>query len=263
MNRSMTETGSPTGAGLFVCVSISQRNQTIFRDSRFSRKLNSDVGKGLCEVAAIARLFRSLEFEVRPLRLVKLGKVQPGTRLGRSVLTEDGRVLLPSGVELTPGYIRSLAAHAVDAIYVVEPDVPPAAIGVVSRATHQDLAREMTQVMREISSSFTQASRGIKFPSVAFRTEVLKKTVDRVVNEVMANPRALVTLQDIRQWDEYTMLHSIEVCILSTMVGNGLGLSRTELGELAMAALLHDIGKTAIPLEGGLGGDRPGGAAAP
>ncbi|MFZ5822753.1 MAG: HD-GYP domain-containing protein [Bacillota bacterium] len=184
------------------------------------------------------------------MRLVRLGEAQPGVRLGRSVVTEDGRVLLPSGVELTEAYIRSLATYAVDAVYVVEVVEPTAAaLEVVSRASRRDLGHEMKQAMREISSSFSQASRGIKFPSVAFQTAGLKRTVDRVVNEVLANPRALVTLQDIRQWDQYTLLHSIEVCILSTMVGSALGLSRAELGELAMSALLHDIGKTGIPLE--------------
>lgn len=168
--------------------------------------------------------------------------------MGKSVVTDDGRVLLNSGAELTEAFIRSLEAHGVDSVYVVEPKGSTAgAIEVVSMATRQELVHEMKAAMADISASFAQASRGVKFPNVAFKTEGLKKTVDRVVNEVLANPRAVVTLQDIRHVDEYTMLHSIEVCILSAILGNALGLSRAELGELSLAALLHDIGKTAIP----------------
>lgn len=188
--------------------------------------------------------------EVSRVFWVRLSDAQPGAKLGKSVVTDDGRVLLPSGVELTEAFLRSLEAYGIESIYLAEPAPAVAATNeVVSRQTRQDLAAEMKRAMKEVSASFTQASRGLRFASVAFRAEGLKRTVDRVVSEVLANPRALVTLQDIRQVDEYTMLHSIEVCILSAMVGNALGLSRAELGDLALSALLHDIGKTGIPPE--------------
>ncbi|MFZ5817584.1 MAG: HD-GYP domain-containing protein [Bacillota bacterium] len=184
------------------------------------------------------------------MQRVQLSEARPGTRLGRSIITEDGRVLLPSGVELTEAYIRSLRSHGIESIYLLPPELITApSQEVVSPQVRQELTGEMRQVMGDISVSYHKASRGLKFPSVAFQTEGLKRAVDRVVSEVLANPRALITLQNIRQVDEYTMLHSIEVCILAVMVGNALGLSRTSLGELALAALLHDIGKTGIPLE--------------
>lgn len=180
---------------------------------------------------------------------VSVEEAQPGARLGKSVITDDGRVLLPSGAELTDFFLRLLQAHGIDSLYLLQPpERPSASHEVVSGEARKDLAAELTQALAEISTSFSRASRGLKFPSVAFQTYGLKRTVDRVVHEILANPRAVVTLQDIRQVDEYTMLHSIEVCILSSLVGNSLGLSRPELNELALAALLHDIGKIGVPL---------------
>jgi len=44
-----------------------------------------------------------------------------------------------------------------------------------------------------------------------------------------------------------TSLHSVNVMVLSLLLGKAIGLSTTELQDLGVAALLHDVGKTALP----------------
>src|SRR5690606_40918653 len=43
--------------------------------------------------------------------------------------------------------------------------------------------------------------------------------------------------------DNESYLHALNVCIMSSLIGLNLGLSQTQLKELAIGALLHDIGK--------------------
>src|SRR4051812_30329456 len=57
------------------------------------------------------------------------------------------------------------------------------------------------------------------------------------------------TLSKIRKHDEYTYLHSLNVCRLSVALGKRLGLSDEMLVDLGWAALLHDIGKLNVPTE--------------
>jgi len=47
--------------------------------------------------------------------------------------------------------------------------------------------------------------------------------------------------------DPYTRGHSLGVKHYSLLIGQALGLNQAELSQLSMAALLHDIGKIAIP----------------
>ena len=47
--------------------------------------------------------------------------------------------------------------------------------------------------------------------------------------------------------DDYTGTHSDEVVGLARMVGERMGLSDDELGELEFAARLHDVGKIGVP----------------
>jgi HD-GYP domain-containing protein (c-di-GMP phosphodiesterase class II) len=50
----------------------------------------------------------------------------------------------------------------------------------------------------------------------------------------------------LRDYDEYTFTHSVNVCIISVIIGQKLGLAKTQLYELGLGALFHDIGKQRI-----------------
>jgi len=62
-----------------------------------------------------------------------------------------------------------------------------------------------------------------------------------------ANPLKL--LVSIRNMDEYTFTHVINVCILTVSQGESLGFSGQQLHEIGIASLLHDMGKLFIPDE--------------
>ncbi|OYP31617.1 phosphohydrolase, partial [Lachnotalea glycerini] len=54
---------------------------------------------------------------------------------------------------------------------------------------------------------------------------------------------------DLKIYDDYTYYHSVNVAILSLIVGNALKFHRAMLIQLGMAAILHDIGKKFTPIE--------------
>ena len=80
-------------------------------------------------------------------------------------------------------------------------------------------------------------------------TENAKVLVGEMVSSVTHDPDALVWLTHLKNRDEYTALHSLNVCTLSLVFGNHLGLDDSMLQELGLGALLHDIGKLRVPLE--------------
>jgi HD-GYP domain-containing protein (c-di-GMP phosphodiesterase class II) len=60
---------------------------------------------------------------------------------------------------------------------------------------------------------------------------------------------AIVGLTALKDHDEYTYAHCVNVSVLSVSIGQALGLPRQALADLGVAALLHDIGKVAVPGE--------------
>ena len=54
-------------------------------------------------------------------------------------------------------------------------------------------------------------------------------------------------LKSLRSFDEDTFMHSIRVMQISLKIGEKMGLPKSQLHELAISAMLHDIGKEEIP----------------
>jgi HD-GYP domain-containing protein (c-di-GMP phosphodiesterase class II) len=77
----------------------------------------------------------------------------------------------------------------------------------------------------------------------------VKRAVQGIVDAILTDPASMMGLTTLREFDDYTFVHSVNVCILSIALGRRMGLSRTGLLDLGLAALMHDIGKSRLPLE--------------
>lgn len=83
----------------------------------------------------------------------------------------------------------------------------------------------------------------------AIDTRAAKSAVKECVDTILENPNAMVLLTQIKSKDEYTSQHSLNVCILSIVLGRFMGLNAAKLEELGLCGLLHDMGKINIPIE--------------
>ncbi|MGH7720841.1 MAG: HD-GYP domain-containing protein, partial [Gemmatimonadaceae bacterium] len=77
----------------------------------------------------------------------------------------------------------------------------------------------------------------------------IKRVVQGLVDQILNEETSLLGLTTLRDYDEYTFTHSVNVCIFSVALGRKLGLTRLQLYDLGVAALLHDIGKSRVSLE--------------
>jgi HD-GYP domain-containing protein (c-di-GMP phosphodiesterase class II) len=77
----------------------------------------------------------------------------------------------------------------------------------------------------------------------------VKRAVQSMVDHILNHESSIVGMTVLRDYDEYTFAHSVNVCIFSVALGKKLGLSKTDLYELGLGALLHDIGKVRMPVD--------------
>ncbi|MDH5528072.1 MAG: HD-GYP domain-containing protein [Nitrospirota bacterium] len=83
----------------------------------------------------------------------------------------------------------------------------------------------------------------------AFPLKRSKRVMQRLVDNLLADPVNLLGLTNLRCYDEYTYHHSVNVCVLSLSVGRRLGLPKPMLAHLGIASMFHDLGKSRIPVD--------------
>ena len=76
----------------------------------------------------------------------------------------------------------------------------------------------------------------------------VKRVVLGIVDQVLHDEAAMLGMTTLRDYDEYTFTHSVNVCILSVALGQKLGFSKLQLFEVGLGALFHDVGKSRVPL---------------
>ena len=75
----------------------------------------------------------------------------------------------------------------------------------------------------------------------------IKRLVQSIVDQILSEEASLIGLTTIRDYDEYTFTHSVNVCIFAVALGKRLALTKVQLYDLGLAALFHDIGKSRVP----------------
>jgi len=129
-------------------------------------------------------------------------------------------------------------------------DITVAETSTLEDAGDEERNREVRARARESYDNGVAAMREIETQAKLGRMmEVgsLQRVVESMLDNLLQDPAAVIGLTAIKGHDDYTLNHSINVCILALSLGSALGLPPDELHSLGLAALLYDIGKVRIP----------------
>jgi len=78
-------------------------------------------------------------------------------------------------------------------------------------------------------------------------TENIKDVVNDIIDEIFYSKNTIINMVKLETYDSYTFSHSVNVAILSLLMGKIMNLNKNDLYKLGLGALLHDIGKVFIP----------------
>lgn len=169
---------------------------------------------------------------------LKPNQLKTGMVTAQSIFNEKGAPFLVRGTPLTDRYIYRLRQLSIPELHVTslssnfQLQPPP------------DIVEERTRVQAvdNVAETFREAEENGRFDMTR-----LEKCADFLVRDIMAKKKNLVQITDIRLHDSYTFSHSVNVAVLSTMLGDLCGYSKRKLQIITLGGLLHDIGKLAVP----------------
>jgi HD-GYP domain-containing protein (c-di-GMP phosphodiesterase class II) len=122
---------------------------------------------------------------------------------------------------------------------------PPSNVDDDMRQKSKEAAKRTYAQSVSVTKDVINSVRLGKSPNI----KKIKRVVQGIVDQILNEETSLIGLTTLRDYDEYTFTHSVNVCIFSVALGRRLGLSKVQLYDLGMAALFHDIGKSRVPTE--------------
>lgn len=166
-------------------------------------------------------------------------ELQANMILGEDIINRSGVLVIASGTILTAAMIQTLIDMGHIAVEIIEKEEPTGKSVVI-------VDNRVQEKYEETVHQFKTLFKGIKFGGKAASEEVEHLLVP-LVDEVMTNDQITKKLWQIRNCDEYTYDHSVTVSLASALLGKWLNYDVQKVNDLAMAGLMHDIGKCNIP----------------
>ena len=171
------------------------------------------------------------------MRIVLLDELTEEMKLARDVIDADtGRVLLGIGGMNLPRHMERLQSNGIDYIYVQDDiatdiELPP--------LLREELRLRADGALAEIYAKL-QLDQHPEYSSIM-------QTVRELLGEVLNIREILINVYELRQNGGNFIAHSVNVAVLSLLLGRTLGYDDDRLRKLGMGALLHDIGITRLP----------------
>lgn len=190
------------------------------------------------------------------MKLISIDKVEEGMYLAKSIYIKDThKLLLRKGTILTKFIIDSLKNNGISNIYIFKNINGMNQINMVNEEKQRQMISYIKAASTKIVNLFNCSSFGCNLErlSKVWSKNYLYTPVVNILEDIIeytfSKDNILDYLLAIESIDEYTFIHSINVSTLALILGINLGLEKEELYDLYVGAILHDIGKSFVPIE--------------
>lgn len=161
--------------------------------------------------------------------------------LGDNLFGENGELILAQNTILTTEYVQGIRKLNYNGIYI-EDDL--------SKDIHivniiNDRIRAKT--VKDIKDIFICTENKSPISKKNFLN--MQNQIISIVDEILENKTMMVNMVDLKVFDDYTYYHSVNVAVLSIVIGTSSGLGKEQLCDLGIGAILHDIGKVFVKKE--------------
>lgn len=159
------------------------------------------------------------------MRFVPIEKVENGMMLAKSIYDYETRTLLREGKLLSQEMIERIRERGYPGIYIEDELTKDI---VIQEAITVELRNHAVETLQQLD------------------LEEAVNVAEKIVEQLLEANTISLDMLDLRTFDDYTYRHSVNVAILSVVIGMGMGYTNEELVDLCSAAIFHDLGKLSI-----------------
>lgn len=195
--------------------------------------------------------------EGEAMRLVPVGSLKRDSLLAKTIYNDNRHVLLKSGVKLTESLIEKLRSNMILSVYIVDDYSLGEIQDVISPELRNRAIREIKKVFESVQKGLKHQIKELENDKSALSKRLTLMTdqryfdsISEVIEDMMVdlakNYNAMVGLVDIKSMNNFLYQHAVQVTVLTLVIGADMKLNNVELKNLAIGAMLHDIGLSMI-----------------
>ena len=155
--------------------------------------------------------------------------MKTGMIIGRDLYGHDNELMLAKGVVLSPVEINRIKALKYQGVYIADAESENLAMDTgISDHLRNKAVKTLKQVFKQVEMDRDSLTK----------TDVLEgaMSVTRdIVQEISVNRNVSVNMIDLKMFDDYTYYHSVNVSVISVILGYAMGLSKNDLYKLGSA----------------------------
>lgn len=169
---------------------------------------------------------------------VKAEDLKVGMRLARPIYNKKGILLYGRNDKITKQGIESVKNFGIIGLYILEPAEP------LPPMSEEEIEFERFQTMAvfTIKEDLDNIMKGQSPENLMKQTDELVRRFGNLFHKIRFN-------QNLRSPEDYVYKHALNVAILAALISHRAGFGVVEQAEVVVAALLHDVGKLALPPE--------------
>lgn len=169
------------------------------------------------------------------MRRIRVTEIRNGDILGRDLFSSSGVVLMSEGTGLKKEYIARLVELGVEQVYIAEEEKKELSSGAV---IEEEVRVQCGEQVRSTIQRYTYAEKD--------ELKEIIKVADEIMTDLLNQPEIMYNVSCVREKSNALYLHSVNVAAISTLIALRAKLPKKKVREIAIGALLHDIGYTTV-----------------
>lgn len=190
------------------------------------------------------------------MKRVRSQDLRPGMKTAEDVYSYNNQMIVPKGTILDDKVITRLEFYSVLAIRISDGDDAEEETQVVESTDETSYSKKIkaSKQFQEFERSFLkntelfkQSLKAIVDDGSAIDSKQLLHGITDMITSDMTSISVFDMLHNMRQYDDFTYIHSMNVALICNVFAKWLNMSEKEVEIATMGGLLHDVGKLKIP----------------
>ena len=182
------------------------------------------------------------------MKEISIDELTIGMCLSKDLYNDLGNIILSQGTEIQDRHLEYFKNHSIYYVYISEADISQP-VQNTQKLSNDDKYRYINNHYAVALDRFKKTYYQVQNKDFQFDIKQIEEDIKPLVDTLLSDNDVLGSMRLLSFRESYHFTHAVNVSMLGAMLGKWLGLDKSTIYMIALAGLLHDIGKTQVPQE--------------